>query len=165
MNIKSNLADAVCAVADEINILSSDINAIVRKMRDETRSFIDLTRRDKFCRNDSESDLSCYIIKIYKINSSFPAEAISRLRGRLDDIRENAGRLLAGKELLSLYRISESSYAALSGLSHKIGELCGNILPNYLSRLSEAREAGCVRSFTYDIPIGFLAILDALMFD
>jgi hypothetical protein len=137
---------------------------LISSIRALTVSYIDACHDRPGTPGADESHTRCYryIEKLYEISRTDIPGKLAEALSALFTLRAGAAQDKTGRELNDFSKRIDSLSKKLLRLSEIISHLLDYIIPGYLKRLSAAAEKGQIHEYAVNIPLGFLAALDAL---
>ncbi len=104
-----------------------------------------------------------YTARIYESSQTAIPGRLAHFISDLSELRATAGQTLSGGELLDFYKRADTLAENSLALSGMVTQLSEPVLSEYLKNLSISAEGGEIMKYSYNLPVGFLRVLDTLI--
>lgn len=148
-----------------LGLIFADAKEYLLSQRRLTSAYIDACQELRGDGRHEECLALChkYTARLYENSRTALPGRLAGFITSLSELRESAGYNLSGGELLDFYVRADSLARYGLEFSKKITSLFDSALPIYLKNLSAAAEDGAPRQFAYNLPVGFIRLLDTLI--
>ncbi len=145
--------------------IQGDTKEYLISLRELTSEYINQCSAERSAgRAESCESLSYrYTARIYELSRTEIPGRLALFISDLSDLRAAAGQALSGGELLGFYERADALAENSLASSAAVTLISETVLSEYLKNLTASAESGELMKYSYNLPVGFLRVLDRLI--